>query len=50
MLHTKFQASKPSGSEEEDFFIFFYVFLQFEPRIPWQGAISDPGTSFEQNW
>ena len=29
MLHTKFQASKPSGSEEEDFLIFFYVFLWF---------------------
>ena len=23
MLHTKFQASKPSGSEEEDFFNIF---------------------------
>ena len=32
MLHTKFQASKPSGSEEEDFLILFYVFLCFEPR------------------
>ena len=50
MLHIKFQASKPSGSEKEDFLIFFYVFLRFEPRIPWQGAILDPGTSFEQNW
>ena len=49
MLHTKFQASKPSGSEE-DFLIFFYVFLWFEPRIPWQGAVLDPGTSSEQNW
>ena len=26
MLHTKFQASKPSGSEEEDFLIFFMYF------------------------
>ena len=43
MLHTKFQASKPSGSEEEDFLIFFYVFLWLEPRIPWQGAILNPG-------
>ena len=50
MLHTKLQASKPSGSEKEDFLIFFYVFLRFEPRIPWQGAILDPGTSFEHNW
>ena len=49
MLHIKFQASKPSGSEE-DFLIFFYLFLRFESRISWQGAILDPGTSFEQNW
>ena len=32
MLHTEFQASKPSGSEEEDFLIFFYVFLLLEPN------------------
>ena len=31
MLHTEFQASKPSGSEEKDFLIFFYVFLWLEP-------------------
>ena len=36
MLHTKFQASKPSGSEKEDFCIFFYVFLWLEPRTPGQ--------------
>ena len=36
MLHTKFQASKPCGSEEEDFWIFFYVFLWFEPTTPWR--------------
>ena len=47
MLHIKFQASKPSGSEE-DFLIFFYVFLGFESRIPWQGAILDPGTSLNK--
>ena len=47
MLHIKFQASKPSGSEE-DFLIFFYVFLRFESRIPWQGAILDPGTSLNK--
>ena len=34
MLQTNFQASKPSNSEEEDFLIFFYVFLRFEPRTP----------------
>ena len=27
MLHINFQASKPSGSEEEDFLIFFYVYF-----------------------
>ena len=32
MLYTQFQASKPSGSEEEDFLIYFYAFLWFEPR------------------
>ena len=50
MLHTKFQASKPSGSEEENFLIIFYVILWFEPRTPWRGGggggvgISDPKT------
>ena len=44
MLHTKFQASKPSGSEKENFLIFFYVFIWFEPRTSWQGAILDLGT------
>ena len=47
MLHTKFQASKPSGSEEEYLLILFHVFLWFEPSTPWQGAILDPATSFE---
>ena len=44
MLHTKFQASGPNGSEEEDFLIYFYIFLWFEPRTPWRGAILDPGS------
>ena len=44
MLYTQFQASKPCGSEEEDFFIFFYVFQWFTPKTLWQGAILDPGT------
>ena len=44
MLHAKFQATKPSGSEEEDFTIFFYVFLLLESRTPWRGTILDPGT------
>ena len=34
MLPTKFQASKSSGSEAEDFSIFFFVFLWLEPRNP----------------
>ena len=48
MLHTKFQASKPSGSEAEDFSIFFYVFLRLEPRParshlgPWDRHLSKP--------
>ena len=36
MLHTKFQASKPSGSEVDDVLIFFYVFLWLEPMTPGQ--------------
>ena len=44
MLHIKFQASKPGGTEEEEFLIFFYVFLWFEPRTSSRGAILDPGT------
>ena len=27
MLHTEFQASEPSGSEEEDFLIFFFIYI-----------------------
>ena len=37
-------ASEPSGAKEEDFLIFFYVFLSFEPRTPWRGTILDPWT------
>ena len=44
MQHNKFQASKPSNYEEEDFWIYFYAFLWFEPRTPWRGTILDPGT------
>ena len=39
MLYTKFQASEPSGSEEEDFLIYFYAFLWFEPRTPARGHL-----------
>ena len=44
MLHTKFQASNPSGSEEEDFLISFNVSIWFEPRTAWREAILDPET------
>ena len=47
MLHTKFQASKPSGSEEVDFLIFFHVFLWFEPKTPDQRPSLTLGPSFE---
>ena len=34
MLHTKFQTSGPSGSEEEVFFCRFnYLFLWFKPGV-----------------
>ena len=49
MLHTEFQASKPSGSEE-DFLICFYVFLWFEPRTPGGGPSWTLGHWFEQTW
>ena len=42
MLHIKFQTPEPSGSEEEDFRIYFYAFLWFEPRTPWRRAMFDP--------
>ena len=43
MLNIKFQISEHSYSEKGDFLI-SYVFLRFEPRIPWCRAILDPGT------
>ena len=49
MLHTKFQTSGPSGSEE-DFRIYFYAFLWFEPRAPWHGPSWTLGPWFEQTW
>ena len=40
MLHTKFQAPKPSGSEEEDFEAYFI----FEPKtLPPQGHFGPQG-------
>ena len=50
MLVTEFQASKPSGSEEEDFLIFFYVFLWLEPTTSGQKPSWTLGPTFEQNW
>ena len=48
MLYTKFQASEPSGSEEEDFLIYFYAFLWFDPRTPGQRLPWALGPWFEQ--
>ena len=50
MLHTKFQTSGLSGSEEEDFLIYFYAFLWFEPRTPGQRPPWTLGPWFEQTW
>ena len=50
MLYTKFQASEASGSEEEDFLIYFYAFLWFEPRTPGQRPPWTLGPWFEQTW
>ena len=50
MLQTKFKKSGLSGSEEEDFFIIFYVFLLLEPRSPGQRPSWTLGPSFEQIW
>ena len=49
MLHTQFQASKPSDSEE-DFLTIFYVFLWLKPRSPGQRPSWTLGPSFEQTW
>ena len=37
MLHSKFQGSEQSGSEEEDFLIIFLCFLWFQTRTPVAG-------------
>ena len=50
MLYTKFQLSGTSGSEEEDFLIYFYTFLSFEPRTPGAGPPWTLGPWFEQTW
>ena len=49
MLYTKFQASESCGSEE-DFLIYFYAFLWFEPMTPGQRPPWTLGPWFEQTW
>ena len=44
MPNTKFQASKPSGSEVEDFLIFFLCIFMARTFDPWSEAILDSGT------
>ena len=45
MLHTEFQASEPSGSEEEDFLIFFLIhFYDLNLGPPRCRTILDPLT------
>lgn len=46
MLHTKFQTSKPSSSEEEDFKVYFI----FEPNTPAAGPVWTLGPPLEQTW
>ena len=51
MLPTNFQASKSSGSEKEDFWIFFlFFFLWLEPRTPGQKPSWILWPTFEQSW
>ena len=37
MLHTEFQASEPSGSEEDDFLVFFLYFYDLNLGPPGAG-------------
>ena len=50
MLQTKFPASKPSGSEEEDFLIFSMYFYGLNLGPPAAGPSSNLGPSFELTW
>ena len=43
MSDTKFQVSKPSGSEEEDLFNIFYVFYGSNPGLPGVGHFGPGG-------
>ena len=42
--------AEEGGSEEEDFLIYFYAFLWFEPRTPGAGPPWTLGPWFEQTW
>ena len=50
MLHTEFQESKPSGSEEEDFEYFPMYFDDLNPGPPGPGTSWTLRPSFEQSW
>ena len=50
MLHAMLQASQQSGSEEDDFVMFFNVFLWFEPMPSGAGPAWTLGPSCEQIW
>ena len=50
MLHTRYQASKPNGSEAEDFLIFFMYFYGLNPGPPGAGPSWILGPSFENTW
>ena len=50
MQYTKFQASMPSGSEEEDFRIFVYVFVWLNLGPTGACPSWTLGSSFEQTW
>ena len=47
MTDTKFKASEPSGSKEEDLFNILCISM-VKPRTPWGGAILDPGPLSKQ--
>ena len=50
MLYTKFKASKPNSSEEEDFLIFFMYFYGLNLGPPAAGPSWNLGPAFEQAW
>ena len=50
MLHTKFQAPKPSGSEEEDFENISMHFYGLNLGPPGAGPSWTLGPWFEQTW